>query len=108
MRRNLLMLVLLLACGRLRHTAQRIGKGNKMFKITAKICGSEFSAEVETLAEAYERVRSILNNCGHDEFERLSTYMANLVDIMNDKLLNIENSYLRIEKVKQEELSDEK
>lgn len=79
-----------------------------MFKITAKICGSEFSAEVETLAEAYERVRSILNNCGHDEFERLSTYMANLVDIMNDKLLNIENSYLRIEKVKQEELSDEK
>ena len=37
----------------------------------------------------------------------MSTYMANLVDIMNDKLLNIENSYLRIEKVKQEELSDE-
>ena len=108
MRRNLLMLALLLACGRLRHTAQWIGKGNKMFKITAKICGSEFSAEAETLAEAYERVRSILNNCGHDEFERLSTYMANLVDIMNDKLLNIENSYLRIEKVKQEELSDEK
>ena len=30
MRRNLLMLALLLACGRLRHTAQRIGKGNKM------------------------------------------------------------------------------
>lgn len=79
-----------------------------MFKITAKICGSEFSAEVETLAEAYERVKSILNNCGHDEFERLSTYMANLVDIMNGKLLSIENSYLRVEKkVKQEELSDE-
>lgn len=69
-----------------------------MFKITAKICGSEFSTEVETLAEAYERVKSILNNSGHYEFEMLSTYMAKLVDIMNGKSLKFETSYLRIEK----------
>ena len=51
------------------------------FKITAIICGSEFSAETETTAGAYERIRSILNNCGECEFNELSKYMMILVDM---------------------------
>ena len=70
------------------------------FKITAIICGSEFSATAETVAESYERIRSILNNCGEDEFDKLSKYMMNLVDMYRCEVepLHYDNR-LRIEKV---------
>ncbi len=66
------------------------------FKITAIICGSEFSAKAETIAEAYERVRSILNNRGDDDFNILS--MCILCNMSGHELASHENSFLRIEK----------
>lgn len=51
------------------------------FKITAIICGSEFSTKAQTIAEAYERIMSILSNRGEDEFDKLSKYMMILVDM---------------------------
>lgn len=68
------------------------------FKITAIICGSEFSAKAETIAEAYERVRSILNNRGDDDFNILSEYMSILCHMSGHELVSHENSFLRIEK----------
>ena len=68
------------------------------FKITAIICGSEFSAKAETIAEAYERVRSILNNCGDDDFNILSEYMCILCNMSGDGPMSYEKSFLRIEK----------
>ena len=68
------------------------------FKITAKFCGSEFSTEAETIAEAYERIRSILNNCGDDDFNILSEYMCILCNMSGHELASHENSFLRIEK----------
>ena len=69
------------------------------FKITAIICGSEFSAKAETIAEAYERVRSILNNRGDDDFNILSEYMCILCNMSGHELASHENSFLRIEKL---------
>ena len=68
------------------------------FKITAIICGSAFSAKAETRAEAYERIRSILNNCGDDDFNTLSEYMFILCNMSGDGPTSYENSFLRIEK----------
>lgn len=68
------------------------------FKITAIICGSEFSATAETIAEAYERVRSILNNRGDDDFNILSEYMCILCSMSGHELVSHENSFLRIAK----------
>lgn len=69
------------------------------FKITARICGSEFSTKAETVAEAYERVRSILNNRGDDDFNILSEYMFVLCNMSGDGPTSYEKSFLRIEKI---------
>lgn len=69
------------------------------FKITAIICGSEFSVTAETVAEAYERVRSILNNRGDDDFNILSEYMFVLCNMSGDGPTSYEKSFLRIEKI---------
>lgn len=68
------------------------------FKITAIICGSEFSTKAETIAESYERIRSILNNRGDDDFNILSEYMFVLCNMSGDGPTSYENSFLRIEK----------
>lgn len=68
------------------------------FKITAIICGSEFSTTAETVAEAYERVRSILNNRGDDDLNILSEYMFVLCNMSGDGPTSYEKSFLRIEK----------
>lgn len=69
------------------------------FKITAIICGSEFSTKTETVAAAYERVRSILNNLGDDDFNTLSEYMFVLCNMSGDGPTSYEKSFLRIEKI---------
>ena len=68
----------------------------KKIKVTAKICGSEFSAEVETISEAYELIKSILRNVGQDNSQRLSTSMAKLVEIVNSRTLTFENNLYRV------------
>lgn len=68
----------------------------KKIKVTAKICGSEFSTEVETISEAYELIKSILRNVGQDNSQRLSTSMTKLVEIVNSSNLAFENNLYRI------------
>lgn len=68
----------------------------KKIKVTAKICGSEFSAEVETISEAYELIKSILRNVGQDNSLRLSSCMKKLVEIANSSTFAFENNLYRI------------
>lgn len=68
----------------------------KKIKVTAKICGSEFSTEVETISEAYELIKSILRNVGQDNSQRLSTSMTKLVEIINSRALTFENNLYRV------------
>ena len=68
----------------------------KKIKVTAKICGSEFSTEVETISEAYELIKSILRNVGQDNSQRLSTSMTKLVEIVNSRTLTFENNLYRV------------
>lgn len=74
-----------------------------MIKVTAKICGSEFYTMVKTPAEAYERVRSILNDKGSDNFEILSDYMQTIIDLYSGRILEFENNYMRLEDMRSEE-----
>ena len=74
-----------------------------MVKVTAKICGSEFYTMVKTPAEAYERVKSILNDKGSDNFEILSDYMQTIIDLYSGKILKFENNYMRLEDMRSEE-----
>lgn len=68
----------------------------KKIKVTAKICGSEFPTEVETISEAYELIKSILRNVGQDNSQRLSTSMTKLVEIVNSRTLTFENNLYRV------------
>lgn len=74
-----------------------------MIKVTAKICGSEFYTMVKTPAEAYERVKSILNDKGSDNFEILSDYMQAIIDLYSGRILEFENNYMRLEDMRSEE-----
>ena len=74
-----------------------------MVKVTAKICGSEFYTMVKTPAEAYERVKSILNDKGSDNFEILSDYMQAIIDLYSGRILEFENNYMRLEDMRSEE-----
>ena len=76
----------------------------KKFKVTAKICGSEFSTEVETISEAYELIKSILRNVGQDNSQRLSTSMTKLVEIVNSSALTFENNLYRIRRLEDKEV----
>lgn len=75
----------------------------KKIKVTAKICGSEFSTEVETISEAYELIKSILRNVGQDNSQRLSTSMTKLVEIVNSSALTFENNLYRISRLEDKE-----
>ena len=76
----------------------------KKIKVTAKICGSEFSTEVETISEAYELLKSILRNVGQDNSQRLSTCMKKLVEIVNSSTLTFENNLYRISRLEDKEV----
>lgn len=76
----------------------------KKIKVTAKICGSEFSTEVETISEAYELIKSILRNVGQDNSQRLSTSMTKLVEIVNSSALTFENNLYRISRLEDKEV----
>ena len=69
------------------------------FRIVAKICGAGFFTRADTIAEAYERIRYILNNCGAYDFNKLSKYMFILCNMSGGGPLNYEDSYLIIEKL---------
>ena len=73
MRRNLLMLALLLACGRLRHTAQRIGKGNK---IKLKETVDEYITVFEKTERA--KIQAMLDAVNFDETTNLYGLQADL------------------------------
>lgn len=74
-----------------------------MIKVTVRICGSEFYTMVKTPAETYERVRSILNDKGSDNFEILSDYMQMIIDLYSGRILKFENDYMRLEDMRSEE-----
>lgn len=74
-----------------------------MIKVTVRICGSEFYTMVKTPAETYERVRSILNDKGSDNFEILSDYMQMIIDLYSGRILEFENDYMRLEDMRSEE-----
>ena len=76
----------------------------KKIKVTAKICGSEFSTEVETISEAYELIKSILRNVGQDNSQRLSASMTKLVEIVNSSALTFENNLYRISRLEDKEV----
>ena len=73
MRRNLLMLALLLACGRLRHTAQRIGKGNKM-KLKETV--DEYIRVFKKTEK--EKEQAMLAAVNHDDMTKWYELQANL------------------------------
>lgn len=67
-----------------------------MIKVTVRICGSEFYTFVKTPAEAYERVRSILNDKGDDSFEVLSNYMKKIIDLFSGRISEFEDDYMQV------------
>ena len=72
------------------------------FKITFYVWGKKFSAVADTIAEAYEYVRAIIDANDvkfPDKPEALSEYMIILVDMRNDQLKYSDSQNIRIDQL---------
>ncbi len=74
-------------------------------KITYTVCGMDFTAEANTISEAYEYLKAIVQNeciSFPDSEETLSEYMTDLVKMKNGDLLKYENHFFTFEAIQEE------